>query len=398
MPADRSFRLSSFVLPLSALLAAVACAGPGSPLGTDGTASDGAAEGFSAASGTPTCVALRAGSRTVGQVCVTEQAGEIRVQYTTTGGWRLRSTAAARADAPSGFPMRNGVGDVSRYPARASHSNATSYTARVSLAGSSSDPGDTIYISAWAQVRNGGSKADAWATPSSGWYFAFVRPAPPPAEGGGDGSGGGLAFLVVGSVASPTTSERMILTRLANKGYDARLMDQDDFSPAAVAGCTVVLIAHSVDDAIGKQPKPLTCGLMVSDDNSQGWHFQAFIDNDAYFDLAYWHRTDTLMYVIPEAPAELRAGLSGIVEVYTAPGEISWAPQADLPANAVRVARSRNSSYNFSIYYYERGQPLADGTITPGRRIFFGIHRDTFRLLTPQGLALWDAALEWASN
>jgi len=34
--------------------------------------------------------------------------------------------------------------------------------------------------------------------------------------------------------------------------------------------------------------------------------------------------------------------------------------------------------------------------LAPGRRVYFGLFRDAFRRLTPEGLQLWDAAVTWA--
>jgi hypothetical protein len=51
------------------------------------------------------------------------------------------------------------------------------------------------------------------------------------------------------------------------------------------------------------------------------------------------------------------------------------------------------------IYGFETGALLVDGaTAAPARRVHFFLRDDTFVNLTPDGLALFEAALEWAVN
>ena len=382
-PRPRFARLA-FGPALVALVWAAACAGPGSPLGNEPFV-PGGGEGLEPASGSPLCVALRSGLKAVGQVCVREEGDELVVDYAAFGGRRLRSTALALADDPAEFPLNSrGAPVISRFSLTEQHADVVTHTARLSLGG----PGGTVYVAAYALVVEGTKQKAAWGEgipfPRGGMYFAFDR-----AEQR-------LAFLVIGNSAA-TSSELRTQTHLEGLGYEVRVLGEAEFSVEAVAGCDVVLIAQTVSNAIGARPKPLTCGILFWDDNSQRIDFLSTIRNDGSKGTA-WHRSDTLMYVIPEAPAELRAGLSGIIKFYTRSDEIAWAPRADLPSNATQIAKSRDAAYNPAIYYYDRGQPLADGTPAAGRRIFFGLSRDSFKVLTPEGLALFDAALEWAAH
>jgi hypothetical protein len=325
--------------------------------------------------------------KAVGQVCAREEGGELVVDYAAFGGRRLRSTALTLADDPAEFPLNSrGAPIISRFSLTQQHADVVTHTARLSLGGSDG----TVYVAAYALFVEGTKLKEAWgegtAFPRGGMYFAFERAEQPR-----------LAFLVVGDTTAATSSERRTRTHLEGLGYEVRMLGEAEFSVEAVAGCDVVLIAQTVSNAIGARPKPLTCGILFWDDNSQRTGMLATIRNDGSNGSA-WHRSDTLLYVIPEAPAELRAGLSGIVELYTRSDEIAWAPRADLPSNATQIAKSRDAAYNPAIYYYDRGQPLADGTPAAGRRIFFGLSRDNFKVLTPEGLALFDAALEWAAH
>jgi hypothetical protein len=122
----------------------------------------------------------------------------------------------------------------------------------------------------------------------------------------------------------------------------------------------------------------------------------ATIDNDGSMGTA-WHAEGQSVYVVPTAPPELAAGLVGAINLYTHPAQITYAPVGDLPATGEVIARWSFGDGRVPIYVYEKGALLADGTAAAGRRVYFGLYDDTFSALTADGLALFDAAVEWAA-
>jgi hypothetical protein len=90
----------------------------------------------------------------------------------------------------------------------------------------------------------------------------------------------------------------------------------------------------------------------------------------------------------------LAAGFSGDVDVTTEPATLSWGAPA---AGAVVVARAAGSTTRGTLFAYERGARMV-GLNAPARRVGFFLHEQTASLLTPDGQALLDAALRWATG
>lgn len=91
--------------------------------------------------------------------------------------------------------------------------------------------------------------------------------------------------------------------------------------------------------------------------------------------------------------------MSGLTTIYTASDEITYAPAGDLPASATEVGEfNAQGDGRWSYYTYDEGDTLADSTSAAGRRTYFGLYDDTFKLLTSDGLTLFDAAIDWSST
>lgn len=89
----------------------------------------------------------------------------------------------------------------------------------------------------------------------------------------------------------------------------------------------------------------------------------------------------------------MAAGLpSGLVQVLKEPGMLKWAVPAP---SAIAIASLPGESEQKAIFDYERGAAMYGGFVAPDRRELFPLDNDAFDDLTPQGLALFDAAVEW---
>jgi len=215
-----------------------------------------------------------------------------------------------------------------------------------------------------------------------------------PSAGSPDGAN---AFLVVRHPNDMNDSERQIQARLEAAGLDLEIVDDDAFG--LPPECDLIVISKtSQSDDLGDRFKPATCGIVFWEDNQQMLGMLSTIDNDGSAGTA-WHSTRDEVVVESGAPDDLRAGLSGTVRFYQEEAEITWAPDGDLPSTAIVVAYlGEPTNGRTAIYAFEAGALLADGTPAAGRRLYFGLYDDTFRLLTPEGLALFDAAVAWASR
>jgi hypothetical protein len=211
-------------------------------------------------------------------------------------------------------------------------------------------------------------------------------PQPPP----------GRALFLVDDPADTNGSEKAIAARVAALGLEIVWIDDDAFTTGLADGCALVLMSKSIDDEVlGNKLKPVRCGIVFWDENQQQLRMLATIDNDGSLGNV-WHTQGDTVWVRPDAPAALRAGLSGLRALYARRDELSFGPVLDVPPQATVVAERHRAGDHKVIYAYDRGTTLADGTPAAGRRVFFGLYRDTFVRLSPDGLALWDAAVAWA--
>jgi hypothetical protein len=92
----------------------------------------------------------------------------------------------------------------------------------------------------------------------------------------------------------------------------------------------------------------------------------------------------------------LAAGLSGTVTVYNAPKSITWGTVAE---SATVVATLPGAAAGASIYVYEAGDALFDGSTAAGLRLGYFLEDDndtgTPNLMTEDGLLLFDTAIDW---
>lgn len=225
---------------------------------------------------------------------------------------------------------------------------------------------------------------------------------PDPGPGPGPGPGPdpspslGHILILVGNPGGLNESERMLETRLRRFDREIRIRDDDGFQSDHAGGCDIVVVSKTVSsDKVGSRLRPVSCPVLFWEDNAQMPHMLATIHNDGSGGTA-WHGTEDDVYVRPDAPASLRAGISGERDIYTRRDEITYAPRGDLVEDAIVVAEFDEEGGHPVIYALEQGARLSDGTSAAGRRVYFGLYDDTFRLLTPDGLALFDAAVAWA--
>jgi len=94
------------------------------------------------------------------------------------------------------------------------------------------------------------------------------------------------------------------------------------------------------------------------------------------------------------APHELSAGLgAGLHQILRAPAPINWG----LPGlGATVIATLPDQPDKVAIFSYEKGATMEYDYVAPARRVGLFANRNYFDSLTPDGLALFDAAFIWA--
>lgn len=211
-----------------------------------------------------------------------------------------------------------------------------------------------------------------------------------------------VGLLVVGDDEDLNDSEEALLEHLEGKGSQISLAEDDDAPEVDHDRFPLIIISKTVESKLVADAfKDARGGVIFWEDNAQSLQMMATIDDSEQTHTG-WHSRASEVEMHDGAPPELTAGLRGPVEFLKEGGEITYAPvDADgtstLADDAIRIARMVGTA-EWSIYAYERGARLADGSGSAGRRVYFGLYDDTFRLLTDDGLALFDAALEWAAD
>jgi hypothetical protein len=162
------------------------------------------------------------------------------------------------------------------------------------------------------------------------------------------------------------------------------------------------VISKTVEsDYVGATFRDATAGVLFWEDNAQALAMMATINDSSHSDTA-WHSTATTVEIDGAAPAALRAGLDGQITLLQQSGEITYAPadgaDSTLGVGAIRVASMGGGDPRSVYYVYPAGATLADGSAAAGRRVFFGLYDDTYQTLSPEGHALFDAAVDWASG
>ncbi len=235
------------------------------------------------------------------------------------------------------------------------------------------------------------------AAACSGPYAPNVPPDPPPDP---DPDPPPVVDRIVYLVSHPDSmngSEKEIGARAAElTGLPVATIDDHAFTVADLEKCRLVLMSKNVDDnVIGNRLKDTPCGVLFWEENQQQLRMLATIDNDGS-DGGVWHTQGQMVWVPPEAPEALRAGLSGEVDLFDRVDELAFGRAGQVPETAIVLAEYREPAGHRVVYAYDRGATLADGTPAAGRRVFYGLYRDNYHHLTPEGSHLFDTLLMWA--
>lgn len=91
----------------------------------------------------------------------------------------------------------------------------------------------------------------------------------------------------------------------------------------------------------------------------------------------------------------LTAGLSGVVTVGNAPASLAWGKPGP---DAVVAATLKGNSTRATIFAYESGSLLADGTAAPARRVAVHPNTGATDVWNANGRSLFDAAVQWARD
>lgn len=198
-------------------------------------------------------------------------------------------------------------------------------------------------------------------------------------------------ILLVVQMDGPNLAvDQKVRERLVGRGFTVALANQDA-DPAAAKGFELVVISSTVaakDLAPGWRQSPVPLLL---------W------ENDALDDLAMTGKRHDVDFGaaakerylwIVNAPHPMAAGLpAGTANVYVKQAGMSWGKPG---LGATTIATLYGEPEKAAIFGYEKGATMDYESLAPARRVMFFLDNDTFTNLSPAGLALFDAAIDWA--
>ncbi|MBN3792025.1 hypothetical protein [Burkholderia sp. Ac-20353] len=179
---------------------------------------------------------------------------------------------------------------------------------------------------------------------------------------------------------------------LEARGYAVRFVDQAA-TPDAARDADLVVISSTVSS------KNVAAGWRTLDKPLVTW------ENDLLDDLAMtgkrhdvdFGETGKERYVwLVNAPHPIAAGLpAGATNVYGKQAPMSWGKPG---LGASIIATVYGQPDKAAIFAYEKGATMDYEALAPARRVMFFLDNDTFVNLSPAGVALFDAAVDWAAG
>lgn len=224
-----------------------------------------------------------------------------------------------------------------------------------------------------------------------------------------------LSSLVIGLVAgpalaraiAPTGNARRVLM-LAQTNGPALDVDEKIREHLTARGLAVTLANQDADPALASGfDLVVISSTVAAKDVRQGWR-QAAVplllwENDVLDDLAMTGKKHDIDFGeaakerylwIVNAPHPMAAGLpAGAINVYVKQSGMSWGKPG---LGATTIATLYGERDKAAIFGYETGATMDYEALAPARRVMFFLDNDTFTNLSPAGLALFDAAVDWA--
>ena len=208
------------------------------------------------------------------------------------------------------------------------------------------------------------------------------------------GTPGPEALLVVGTVSISTlnASDAAIRTRLEQTGFTAKIVQAPASTTADGGGKALIVVSSTVNSG--------DVGAKFRDVNIPVINWEQALQDDFMMtgntgDVDRGTLAGQYDLEIVDSSHPLAAGLNGIVGVVDFEQSFSWGNPG---AGAIIIAQIPGDPGKVPVYAYEAGTPMFDGFVAPARRVMFFMGDPTFEVLSPDGIRLFDAAIEWAAN
>ena len=222
--------------------------------------------------------------------------------------------------------------------------------------------------------------------------YALFRPADPAPAAGPE------VLFVVGHVPLDA-GDAAVRTRLERLGFRVTPKIESGITEADGRGKAFVAISSTalVRDVL-KVPGELMTKFRSVAVPILTWEPRLFYDLGMIPGAVHhtdWAATKNQSAATIVTPAHvLAAGFSGRVALTTGPAQLSWGRARE---DAIRIAVIEGSPEKAAMFAYDRGSAMP-GLVAPARRVGFFLFDQTALQLTPQGWALFDAAVRWCAQ
>lgn len=203
-----------------------------------------------------------------------------------------------------------------------------------------------------------------------------------------------LALFVVDNATAPNAADAAFADRLSAFGFDVWLRSAAESLSEDASFAELVVVSSTVNSgAVGTKfrdvPVPLITWEQALQDDMLMTLNTGNVDRGTV--------ADQTELVIVDAAHPLAAGLpAGNHAIVTTPSTFNWGVPA---ASAAVIATLADGSGHACLYAYDQGALLIDGaTPAPGKRVLLPLGDDAYAAMTPEGLALVDAAITWATG
>ena len=236
-------------------------------------------------------------------------------------------------------------------------------------------------------------------------FDACVRWAvsPPPAmpqagaQNGFNANGHKLLFVERKDAFEGKEADEHIVDHLKKMGFDVTIADQMDPQTRAEGEEAIIISAtcskYKLSNKYVDTPEPVLLleGLYADTMHMTGRY--RYVDYGEHGEPKESDDPPEAYLKIVGAWHPMAAGLPpGLVQVLKEPGMQKWAiPEP----SAITIATLPGAAEQKAVFDYEKGAAMYGGYIAPGRRAIFPLDNDAFDDLTPQGMALLDAAIAW---
>lgn len=201
-------------------------------------------------------------------------------------------------------------------------------------------------------------------------------------------AGTGLAatsvlFVVGNSALNP--SDAAVQKHLEGMGWTVAVVDDDEAGAQNPDAHGIVVVSSTSSSAnvvqhakYLKTPKPvLSWENAVMDDYQIAVQTHGEYESDGVF-------------TVKEAAHPIVKGVSGDVKAYSGPTALHSGV-----ADAGKVVATIKNSDNLAVLAVDKGTKLADGSASPGKRVYFAAGDNTFESITGDGWKLFHQSLLW---